>query len=75
MFFLNNREEGMVFFLSPLQSTVIELYKYVRGCVSLKTYKSQGKAVEMIVNNKEENSFVWISPKNWFRKNYLRLDA
>jgi hypothetical protein len=28
----------------------------VRGCVSLKKYKSQGKAVEITGNNKEENS-------------------
>jgi hypothetical protein len=27
----------------------------VRGCVSLKKYKSQGKAVEMTLNSKEEN--------------------
>ncbi len=27
----------------------------VRGCVSLKKYKSQGKAVEATVNSKEEN--------------------
>jgi hypothetical protein len=38
----------------------------VRGCGSLKKYKSQGKAVEVTVNNKEENSldFVWILSKN-----------
>jgi hypothetical protein len=28
----------------------------LRGCVSLKKQKSQGKAVEMTVNNKEDNS-------------------
>ncbi len=28
----------------------------VKGCVSLKKYKSQSKAVEVTVNNKEENS-------------------
>ncbi len=28
----------------------------VKGCVSLKKYKSQGKAVEVTVNRKEENS-------------------
>jgi hypothetical protein len=27
----------------------------VRGCVSLKKYKSQGKAVQLIVNNRDEN--------------------
>jgi hypothetical protein len=29
----------------------------VRGCVSLKKYKSQGKAVEVTVNSKEENPY------------------
>ncbi len=28
----------------------------VRGCMSLKKYKSQGKAGEVTVNNKEEKS-------------------
>jgi hypothetical protein len=28
----------------------------IRGCVSLKKYKSQGKIVEVTVNTKEENS-------------------
>ncbi len=28
----------------------------VRGCMSLKKYKSQGKAVEVTVNSREENS-------------------
>jgi hypothetical protein len=28
----------------------------VRGCVTLKKYKSQGKAVEVTVSNKDENS-------------------
>jgi hypothetical protein len=27
----------------------------IRGCVSLKKYKSQGKAVQVTVNSKEEN--------------------
>jgi hypothetical protein len=38
----------------------------VRGCVSLKKYKSQSKAVRVTVNSKEENSenFDWISSKN-----------
>jgi hypothetical protein len=44
------------FLLSPLQCTVTEL-ETVRGCVSLKKYKSQGKAVEVAVNRKEKNSF------------------
>jgi hypothetical protein len=30
--------------------------KYIRGCVSLKKYKSQGKAVEVTVISKAENS-------------------
>jgi hypothetical protein len=47
----------MVFLLSLLQCTVAELYiENVRGCVSLKKYKSQDKAVEVTVNSKEENS-------------------
>jgi hypothetical protein len=65
-----------VFLLSTLQCTVTltvekctrlcELNKYQGGCVSLKKYKSQGKAVEVTVNSKEENTyaFVWISSKN-----------
>ncbi len=51
MDFLNHREGGMVlyrvFLLSPLQ---------LRGCVNLKKYISEGKAVEVTVNSKEENS-------------------
>ncbi len=59
---LNYREGGMVFYqvflLSPLQCTVYSNWTVepVRGCVSLKKYKSQGKAVEVTVNSKEENS-------------------
>jgi hypothetical protein len=34
----------------------VSLKKYIRGCVSLKRQKSQGKAVEVTVNSKEENS-------------------
>jgi hypothetical protein len=41
-----------VFLISPLQCKV----ETVRGCVSLKKYKSQGKAVEVTVNSKDENS-------------------
>ena len=56
MDFFNHRVGGMVFYqvflLSPLQCKV----ETVRGCVSLKKWKSQGKAVEVTVNNKEENS-------------------
>jgi hypothetical protein len=38
----------------------------LRGCVSLKKYKSQGKTVEVTVNSKKENSktFVWVLTKN-----------
>jgi hypothetical protein len=50
----------MVFYqdilLSTLQSTVTELWKYARVCMSLKKYKSQGKAAEVTVNSKEKNS-------------------
>jgi hypothetical protein len=35
----------------------VSLNKYIRGWVSLKNEKSQGKAIEMTVNRKEENSF------------------
>ncbi len=43
----------------------MSLKKYIRGCVSLKKQKSQGNAVEVTVNSKEENlkTFVWISSK------------
>ncbi len=45
MYFLNHREGGVVF------------YRYFSlGCVSLKIQKSQGKAVEVTVNSKEEKS-------------------
>jgi hypothetical protein len=37
---------------SPLQCTI----ETVRGCVSLNNLKSQGSAVEMTVNSKEDNS-------------------
>ncbi len=58
MDFLNHREGGH-YFLSgfppfSLQYTVTLLQKYVRGCVCLKKYKSQGKAVE--ANRKKEKS-------------------
>ncbi len=35
---------------------------FVRVCVNLKKEKSQGKAVEVTVNSKED--FVWISSQN-----------
>ncbi len=62
-----NKEGGMVFYqvflLSPLQCTVtftIEMHKtfldFEEICkMSLKKYKSQGKAVEVTVNSKEKN--------------------
>ncbi len=34
----------------------VTLKKYVRGYVSSKKYKSQGKAVKVAVNSKEEKS-------------------
>jgi hypothetical protein len=58
MEFLNNRE-GVWFsisFFSFLLHTVTETVKAVRGCVSLKKYKYHGKALEVTVNSKEENS-------------------
>ncbi len=63
-----NHREGFyqVFLLYPLQCTVTKL-ETVRGCVSLKKYKSQGKAVAVTVSSKEEKTlqtFVWISSKN-----------
>jgi hypothetical protein len=59
MDFFNHREGGIVFYqvflFFPLQCTVTEL-ETVRGCVSLNKYKSQGQALEMTVNSKDENS-------------------
>ncbi len=65
MDFINHREGGMVFYqvyyqvflLSPLQCTVSELYS--RNCKRLREFEDkelQGKAVEVTVNSKEENS-------------------
>ncbi len=60
MDFLNQREGGFLSGLPPFSftvyCTVTELYDTVRGCVSLKKYKYQGKAIELTVNSKEENS-------------------
>jgi hypothetical protein len=59
-FFFRHREGGMVFYqiflLYPL-SKVTENWtgETVGGYVSLKKQKSQGKAVEVTVNSKEEN--------------------
>jgi hypothetical protein len=33
------------------------LQKYIKGCVNLKKYKSQGKAVQVTGNNKAGNSY------------------
>jgi hypothetical protein len=60
MDFLYHRDEGVVFYqaflLSSLQCTVMKCSETVRGCVSLKKLKSQGKAVEVTVDSKEENT-------------------
>jgi hypothetical protein len=67
MDFWNHRKGGMVFLLSPLQW-------YVRGCISLKKYKTQGK---------KEVAWVWRNIKLkanlicfmcfWFGLEILRL--
>jgi hypothetical protein len=59
MDFLNHREGGMVLWFS------IRVFSFLfycvkeksRNCKRLKKYKSQGKAVEVTVNSKEENSY------------------
>jgi hypothetical protein len=61
--FFNHRDGGVVlyqfFLLSPLQCTVQQCtIETVRGCVSLKKYKSQCKAVDVTLNSKEENFFL-----------------
>ncbi len=53
MDFLNHREGGGGSIVFPPFSCT----ETVRGCVSLKKLKSQGKAVAVIVNSKEENSY------------------
>jgi hypothetical protein len=57
--FLNHRKGGVVFYqvllLSLLSEGTVETVT-VRGCVRLKKYKSQGKAEEVTLNSKEENS-------------------
>jgi hypothetical protein len=68
MDFLDHREVGMVFYqaflLSPLQCSVMKCGQTVRGCVSLKKYKSQGKAVEFNVERRKTlKTFVWICPR------------
>jgi hypothetical protein len=55
-------EKALLFRLKLRTLSSIIVYKYglstltVRGCVSLRKYKSQGKALEVTVNSKEENS-------------------
>ncbi len=44
--------------------------KYTRGCLSMKKYKSQGKAVEVTLNSKEEKTFVWIPSMNLASENF-----
>jgi hypothetical protein len=59
MDFLNRREGGI--FSSRFSSFSFTVYnnctvEIERGCVSLKKYKPQDKALEVTVNSKEENS-------------------
>ncbi len=60
MDFLNHREGGVVFYqVFHLFSFTVysnQALETVRGCVSARKYKSQGTAVEVTVNSKEENS-------------------
>jgi hypothetical protein len=64
MDFLNHREGGFPSGFSPFSFTVYSnCCRKSRGCVSLKKWKSQGKAVEVTLNSKEEE-FVWITSKN-----------
>ncbi len=60
MDFLNHREGGVVFYqgflLSPFTVYVNRDLETVRVCVGLTKNKSQGTAVEVSVNSKEENS-------------------
>jgi hypothetical protein len=62
MFFLNHKEWGRGFYqvilLSPLQCTITAV-THCRNCKRLREFEeieSQGKAVEVTVNSKEENS-------------------
>jgi hypothetical protein len=59
MNFLNHGEGGMVFYQVFRLSSLYSVYsncivETVRGCVSLKKYKSQGKAVEVTENSSKE---------------------
>jgi hypothetical protein len=49
------------FFLTVCNNLTVET---VRGCVSLKKFKSQGKAVEVTMNRKTPKTFVWHSSRN-----------
>ncbi len=53
MDFINHREGGM---FSTILLYRVRAVETVRGCMSLKKQKSQGKAVEVTSNSKEENS-------------------
>jgi hypothetical protein len=52
------RGHGFLSGFPPFSLTVYNNWtvETVRGCMSLKKYKLQGKAVEMTVKSKEENS-------------------
>ncbi len=69
MDFLNHREGPKRGYGFPTGFPPFFFTETVRGCVSLKKWKSQArqsKAVEVTGNNNEENlqTFVWISSKN-----------
>ncbi len=61
--FLKNQMEGVMVFISfpPFSFTIDRNWtvEKVKGCVSLRKCKSQGKAVEVTANSKEENSYVF----------------
>jgi hypothetical protein len=58
MEFLKGRGFGFLSGFPPFSSTVYSngTVETVGGCVSLKKKKTRGKAVEVTVNSKEENS-------------------
>jgi hypothetical protein len=58
MNFFTHRKGGILLCFPPFSFAMYSngTLDTVVGCVSLKKYKSQGKAVEMTVNSKEENS-------------------
>ncbi len=47
------RKVGILVLLSLFQCTVTRTVETARGCVSLKKYKSQSKALEVTVNSKD----------------------